>query len=610
MQIIVLGRTMTISISLKIGILMLLVLVTGLGCETTLFPEEPPATGRWEWINPKPQGMFLWSVWVAPDGAAYAVGNGGVFMRYDGAQWVHLPSGTNTSLYTIWGTSSENIYAGGAEVLMRYDGRQWSYYDLSADVAIRSIWGTSDDNIFAVGSERIDGDPYHNGIILHYDGAQWSVIHRNHQARRFFDVFGLPSGEIYTVSCYSLYIFNGTGWEALPGSPGGDGIWATSPDNIFVNNGTNYIHHYNNGSWTSTELNGMGVTSDAIWGRSSTEVYIVGVYGTVFVFNGSDWIPMHSTTAAHLFSVAGYGETGLIAVGSSGATQHFDGTEWRSGTRGSVSDMFAVWGNSSDNIFFAGASDSIYHYDGIEVRGIHSNLNNTINDMWGFAGDTLFAVGLNGSIAMFDGTRCSSMDSGTDTHFRGVWGTSPSNVFAVGSHALLHYNGKSWQPMDVPGHNHYFSSVWGSSSTNVFAPTGVSGDGFGIYHYNGDRWTLMAGTDTMPGLHSIHGTSSDNIVTAGKWGHVFQFDGNSWNTLNTNVDYYFRGAFSFSRTNIFVVGGKEYGSAGIMIQLQGDAWQMMEDLPRIGFLNDVFGTPEGDVFIAGNSGTVLRYVED
>ena len=66
---------------------MLLVLVTGLGCETTLFPEEPQATGRWEWINPKPQGMPLWSVWTAPDGSVYAVGSGGAFLRFNGIEW-------------------------------------------------------------------------------------------------------------------------------------------------------------------------------------------------------------------------------------------------------------------------------------------------------------------------------------------------------------------------------------------------------------------------------------------------------------------------------------------------------------------------------------------
>ena len=602
------GGIMPFSILLKNIVLVSLVLIVLYGCESAVIPERQPAAGRWEWLNPKPQGRALFAVWAAPDGIAYAVGAGGTFLRFDGEKWKTLPSArTNGWLMAIWGTSSQNVYAGGDGVLMKYNGRKSSYFNLPTNRFIRSIWGRSESDIYAAGHDQLDAYEF-RGIIMHFDGSQWSVVYENEQVTDFSDIMGLPSGEIYAIGRDGIYVNDGAEWYEFPDSNrGGCGIWVVSPENIFANSGGGSFSHYYNGSWTTVELCGYGVITDALWGRSPTEVYAVGPEGSVFLYNGTSWNPMHSATPVSLFSVTGYGDSGIITVGQAGATQHFDGVSWRSGTKGPVADILAVWCSSSNNIYFAGRSDSIYHYDGIEVRGIYSGTNRQINEMWGFSGDTVFAVGSEGSITMFDNIECRTLDSGTDSHLRGVWGTSPSNVYAAGSSDILHYDGQSWRQMDSPGC--YFSGVWGSSASNIFASSGIGYDGFGIYRYDGASWSMMEGSDTIRGQNAIHGTSDDNVATSGIWGRVFQFDGESWNNLETNVSYRFYGVYTFSKDKIFVVGGKSWDWDAIMLRFDDGKWQELEYPGLFGTLNDIIGTPDGDVIVVGDYGTVLRYSE-
>ena len=72
------------------------------------------------------------------------------------------------TLYSIWGSSGNNVFAGGDSVILHYDGTGWSgpIYDQFSR-SIYAIWGSSGNDI------------YFGGGGLHYDGQHWASSSRN-----------------------------------------------------------------------------------------------------------------------------------------------------------------------------------------------------------------------------------------------------------------------------------------------------------------------------------------------------------------------------------------------------------------------------------------------
>jgi hypothetical protein len=55
----------------------------------------------WCWQNPLPQGNPLHSIWGASAADVFAVGEAGTILRYDGASWSAMPSGTAARLMGV-----------------------------------------------------------------------------------------------------------------------------------------------------------------------------------------------------------------------------------------------------------------------------------------------------------------------------------------------------------------------------------------------------------------------------------------------------------------------------------------------------------------------------
>jgi photosystem II stability/assembly factor-like uncharacterized protein len=76
----------------------------------------------------------LRSVWGSSGSNVYAVGDDGVILRYNGAAWAAMSSGTTNPLYGVWGTASTNVYAVGLlGTIIRYNGEIWSAVETSGN---------------------------------------------------------------------------------------------------------------------------------------------------------------------------------------------------------------------------------------------------------------------------------------------------------------------------------------------------------------------------------------------------------------------------------------------------------------------------------------------
>ena len=68
----------------------------------------------WCWENPLPQGNTLTGVWGTSASNAWAVGQAGTILKWNGSAWAAQPSGTTQDLNGIWGVDANNVWAVGA----------------------------------------------------------------------------------------------------------------------------------------------------------------------------------------------------------------------------------------------------------------------------------------------------------------------------------------------------------------------------------------------------------------------------------------------------------------------------------------------------------------
>ncbi len=152
---------------------------------------------RWRRLNSGVTGAMLWWVSVPPiDGSFYLAGEKGVILRYDPTQATFERQATpgSETLYGIWGTSRNNIYAVGGDpanedqggVVWHFDGRTWRVDDEVAKVVpdglptLFKVWGRGEHDVYIVGRR---------GVVLHSDGIHWSPVESN-SLRPLFTVHG------------------------------------------------------------------------------------------------------------------------------------------------------------------------------------------------------------------------------------------------------------------------------------------------------------------------------------------------------------------------------------------------------------------------------------
>lgn len=287
--------------------------------------------------------------------------------------------------------------------------------------------------------------------------------------------------------------------------------------------------------WTITQIlpatSLHGISLHGIWGRSSTDLIVVGAQGSIIQYDGETWSEMDSGVITNLYDIWGSSLDNVYAVGENGSVLHYDGSNWlplpvivqetlRATWGSSASDVYAlsrngsilesfsdviysgvalrgIWGSSESDIFVVGESGAILHYDGSGWFFMDSDTTQWLNGVWGSSPSDIFAVGENGAILHFDGTYWSSMESGTTVSLQSVWGKSGSDVFAVGANGLiLYYNGSSWYSVPTAATDS-LNDIWVSDKSEVFAV--------------GENGTIVDGTGKFPWLKA-----TDQVETMDK----------------------------------------------------------------------------------------------
>jgi len=564
----------------------------------------------WCWALRTPQGLTLNDVWGTGPNNVFAVGVGGVVLRFDGAFWSAQASSTTADLYALWGSAPDDIWAVGDQTILHFNGTAWLNFARAPVGVMRAVWGSAPNAVWAVGNEG----------LTKWNGVEWSamepIVIGDRTYRTLRDVWGTGADDVWIVAA-GEFPFNASllHWDGLTLSVTGEweghigpvpvAIFGTSADDVIAigtagSRGSDAALRWNGTTWSPQSV-GQRSGFSALWGSAASDVWAVGASdrrAAIERWDGVMW-SAYTIDAAALTSVWGSGPSDVFAVGEAGTILHFDGTTWTPTSRGLP--------------------------DGAPSRSAQAIWSAGPNDVW-IAGD--------GAILRWDGTVARTSLSAPHT-FEGLWGSGPSDVWAVGSahfpfmqSAAKRWDGSAWidMPLTLPSESHVLHAVWGTSSSNVFAVGEVSRIGDErplVLRWNGSSWSEMLVDDMSPArrapLQGVWGSGPNDVWAVGTIGDfstsaelIEHFDGTAWSRIQLGLapaDRSLEAVWGSGPNDVWAVGARSEGRMGeraLILHWDGERWSEV-DTASMPPLRAVTGRGPNDVAVAGIDGTVWRW---
>lgn len=329
-----------------------------------------------------PGGLTLYGIWGSSLTDAWAVGELGTLLHYDGQTWtapsISAPR-SNFTFQNVWGSAPTDVWAvGSSGTIRRFNGESWSSVASGTTNGLQNVWGFNSTNVFAVGT---------SGTFLKYDGTAWSPITYSGVAptNTLNGVWGSSATSVWAVGSGGIFVsYNGT--MATPNPAGGtltnatlyaahgvnaNGIFAVGSSSLCPPGGAVNcnIHRYFT-SWTPSTFAGAASTATllGIWGYSTpnTRYWAVGTSGAIAYFDGSTWTTNAQSgvlTTGTLYDIWGTAPNNIFAVGNSPNILRYDGSTWslmEPGTRSYA--LYGVWTGATNDAWAVGSSGALLRY--------------------------------------------------------------------------------------------------------------------------------------------------------------------------------------------------------------------------------------------------------
>jgi len=247
----------------------------------------PGAFSRVDLRPADPDGGHLWWTTAPSADAVFTVGERGRAFRIDRPSLAvtRLPTGTDATLYGVWGATPELLWAVGGYVPPRTgpptvvritDGVGAPVTDLPPelppDVTLFKVWGAAADDVWVVG-ER--------GTVLHFDGAGWTLTTLP-GAPRLVTVHGASATDLVAVGGASQAVLlergpDGAFRDASPGPyPLLNGVFV-APDGAAAAVGVlGQVLRRTGGVWTPEPALPLLADWHATWIDARGDVWIAG----------------------------------------------------------------------------------------------------------------------------------------------------------------------------------------------------------------------------------------------------------------------------------------------------------------------------------------------
>jgi len=212
--------------------------------------EIPQPSGSWHEVE-SPTDKDLYSVFALSEDNAWAVGDSGVIIHWDGETWSLVESPTSERLNSVYFVSPDDGWVvGNSGIILHWNGSMWRVEDSPVSVDLSDVQFLSRNDGWAVGD---------SGVILHCNGQVWRIAYREE------------------CDCFKSLWFN----NPVEG-------WAVST----------VIWHYYNGLWSidSTSLTFYGyffdvnfIESDKGWAVGEWAIDCGQGRGAVYCFDNNEW---------------------------------------------------------------------------------------------------------------------------------------------------------------------------------------------------------------------------------------------------------------------------------------------------------------------------------
>jgi hypothetical protein len=556
----------------------------------------------WCWSTPTPQGDLLSSVNGSSASDVWAVGAGGAIIHWDGQSWRQIPSGIQTGFDSVWSASASDAWAVGDDAaVLHWDGSTWSPAAgvptppagcFPGDAVWRSVWGSGPSDVWIVG-DCLAGAAA-QGQTIHWDGSRWTPFTLS---EGLSGVWGTGPDDAWAVGSahVDLFHWDGQSWTMVAtGPPAGPGtaIWGASSSDLWIgyDGGDNDI--------PPSHWNGMAVASNAatsgiihsgrvvdLWGSSSEDVWAVGcesivdpywVDGLILHWNGIAWDEMPSTSGGILYGVWGSRSDDVWAVGDWGAIVHWDGRAWSAPAAPAAPAgppyllLYTVWGGGPEDVWAFGD-------DEMGLGALHWN-----GQTWART-ELLDAAALGASPSQ--------------------WATCPG--------------GECEDPGTIP------RAVWGSGSDDIWVGASTANDdiraGGGpsfFVHWDGHAWsldsTLDAGIAASMRLAAMWGNGPKDVWAVGEvavdpqteeagdqLGVAVHWDGARWSAVtslsSTDLAQPFRSVWSSGPDDVWI------GAATAVLHWDGQTWSQSISGPNDS-IYVISGSSSSDVWAVTTDG--------
>ncbi len=276
--------------------------------------------------------------------------------------------------------------------------------------------------------------------------------------------------------------------------PATQGVWASGPNDAWVTAWGAQVLHWNGVIWSKASTSAANPETNAVWGTSSTRVFVGGANGTAYL--GPPFTPTKELVVpgfASLIGIHGLADGGSIyATGRDRELFRYDGTQWAQLDAGLPLVAKQGWRAlavvSETDIWVGGALGVVMHSgDGVSWTRVDTGITEDLHRAFANGPQDVWFVGTGGLILRWNGATFDKPTCSACGNLWGVWGRGSNDMWLLDSdNTLVHWDGQTFTP--VPGIEpsadpSFGAGLWGFGDNDLFLATHFADGGSGALHY-------------------------------------------------------------------------------------------------------------------------------
>ena len=273
--------------------------------------------------------------------------------------------------------------------------------------------------------------------------------------------------------------------------------------------------------------------------------------------------------------------------------------------------MLMSWGDhtiggvSPDEVYLGTDDGVLIRYDGEKWRPIDFSAFDrevrSIDDILAFPSGEVFVAAGSGVIMRYDGVEWHQHDVQGVYDFASIWGPSPNDVYAVARNRLAHFDGQEWSIVETGLRYVRWEAIHGTSSSNIVL-AGREGEAPwpGVFaHFDGSEWTEIETPPEVGTLRDVFSAGPNHAIAVGPQGVALRFDGESLTKMSFPSNVSVQSLWGTSAYEVFGAAGDH------IMRFDGASWSYLEgpEIPeeaQIKRLSSVFGFGGNNLYAVGS----------